>query len=101
MKAYLFDERVRLRQEDEKAALATIVQVRGSTSNFKTGKMLVPEDGSVLPTVGGAGVEAEVWAAAPEAITDEKSRVLCFDRTDESMSATSDGQWTPMRVISE
>jgi xanthine dehydrogenase accessory factor len=48
--------------------------------------MLVREDGSVLGAVEGGGVEAEVWAAAQEAIKDEKSRMLSFDMSDDSMT---------------
>ena len=70
----------------QKAALATIVQIQGSVSGFQRGKMLVREDGSVLGTVGGGGVEAQVWAAAQEAIKNEKSRLMHFDLSDESMA---------------
>ena len=86
MEVDLFDELVRMRQNGLKAALATIIQVRGSASNFQTGKMLVREDGSVLGSVGGGGVEAQVRAAAQQAIADEKSRVLTFDLTDDSLT---------------
>jgi xanthine dehydrogenase accessory factor len=87
MEIDLFDELVSLRQKGQKAALATIVQIRGSGgTSFQSGKMLVREDGSVLGTVGGGGVEAEVWAAAQEAIKDEKSRLLSFDISDDSMT---------------
>ena len=86
MELDLFDELVRLRQEGKKAALATIVQIRGSVPSFQTAKMLVREDGSTLGSVGGGCVEAEVWAAAQEAIKEEKSRVLTFDLTDDSLA---------------
>jgi xanthine dehydrogenase accessory factor len=36
--------------------------------------------------VGGGCVEADVWAAAQDAIKDEKSRVMSFDLTDDSMA---------------
>ena len=51
-------------EQGQKAALATIVQIRGSVPSFQTAKMLVREDGSTLGSVGGGCVEAEVWAAA-------------------------------------
>ncbi len=86
MEIDLFDELVRLRRAGQKAALATIVQIRGSVPSFQTAKMLVREDGSTLGSVGGGCVEAEVWAAAQEAIKEEKSRVMNFDLTDESMT---------------
>ncbi len=85
MDADVFDEIQRLRQLGRKAALATIVQVRGSVPSFQTAKMLVRDDGSIVGSVGGGCVEAEVWAAAQEVIRDEKSRIMSFDLTDDSM----------------
>ena len=86
MELDLFDELVRLRQEGKKAALATIVAIRGSVPSFQTAKMLVREDGSTLGSVGGGCVEADVWAAAQEVIKEERSRILNFDLTDDSMA---------------
>src|SRR5688572_22474863 len=86
MQADIFDEIQRLRQEGRKAALATIVQIRGSVPSFQSAKMLVRDDGSILGSVGGGCVEAEVWTAAQDVIRDEKSRVMSFDLTDESMA---------------
>ncbi len=86
METDVFDEILRLRQAGRKAALATIVTIRGSVPSFQAAKMLVRDDGSTLGSVGGGCVEAEVWAAAQDVIRDEKSRVMSFDLTDESMS---------------
>ncbi len=68
-----------------RAALATIVQIRGSVPSFQTAKMLVREDGSMIGSVGGGCVEAEVWAAAQDVIREEKSRIMSFDLTADSM----------------
>src|SRR4030095_9001024 len=86
MEIDVFDEIQRLRQEGRKAALATIVQIRGSVPMFQSAKMLVRDDGSTLGSVGGGCVEAEVWAAAQDVLREEKSRVMSFDLTDESMA---------------
>src|ERR1043165_5354664 len=86
MEVDLFDEIQRLRQSGRKAALATIVQIRGSVPSFQTAKMLVRDDGSTLGSVGGGCVEAEVWAAAQDVLREEKSRVMSFDLTEESMA---------------
>ena len=75
----LFEEIVKLRREGRRAALATIVNVRGSIPSFATAKMLVRDDGSILGTLGGGCVEAEVWQAAREVIEQEKPRTLKFD----------------------
>ena len=82
----LYDEVVRLRREGKKAAMATIVKIRGSVPSFQTAKMLVREDGSIAGSVGGGCVEAEVWAAAQEVMKDERSRVMSFDLTDDSLA---------------
>src|SRR5678815_3118882 len=86
MDADIFEEIQRLRRAGRKAVLATIVQIKGSVPSFKTAKMLVRDDGSTLGSIGGGCVEAEVWAAAQEVIREEKSRVMTFDLTDESMA---------------
>ena len=56
--------------------MATIVQVNGSIPSYESAKMLVREDGSMMGTVGGGCVEAEVWNAAREVIETEKPRHL-------------------------
>ena len=61
----IFEEITRLRRAGIKGALATIVSVRGSIPSYESAKLLVREDGSLVGTVGGGCVEAEVWAAAP------------------------------------
>lgn len=74
----IFDEIVRLRRLGEKCALATIVQVKGSIPSFESAKLLVRSDGSMLGTIGGGCVEAEVWSVAREVIASEKPRHLHF-----------------------
>jgi xanthine dehydrogenase accessory factor len=53
--------------------------VRGSIPSFKTAKMLVRADGSIVGTIGGGCVEADVWQAAREVMESEKPRTLTFD----------------------
>ncbi|HZS49508.1 MAG TPA: XdhC/CoxI family protein [Bryobacterales bacterium] len=75
----VFEELVRLRRLGQKSALATIVDVRGSIPSFESAKLLVREDGSMVGTIGGGCVEAEVWNAAREVIETEKPRRLSFN----------------------
>ena len=75
----VYEEITRLRHSGIKAALATIVNVRGSIPSFESAKLLVREDGSIVGTVGGGCVEAEVWTAARQVIQEEKPRKLTFD----------------------
>jgi xanthine dehydrogenase accessory factor len=74
----LYDEIVRLRNLGQKCAVATIVQVNGSIPSYESAKLLVREDGSMMGTVGGGCVEAEVWNAAREVIETGKPRHLSF-----------------------
>ncbi len=74
----VYEELVRLRRSGQKCALATIVQVNGSIPSFQSAKLLVREDGSMLGTIGGGCVEAEVWTAAREVMETEKPRKLDF-----------------------
>src|SRR5436190_23388077 len=86
MEPDIFEEVQRLRREGRKSVLATIVQIRGSVPSFNSAKMLVRDDGSILGSVGGGCVEADVWAAAQDVMREEKSRVMTFDLTEESMA---------------
>lgn len=74
----IYDEIVRLRRAGQKCALATIVQVNGSIPSYESAKLLVRDDGSMLGTVGGGCVEAEVWNAAREVIETEQPKHLTF-----------------------
>ena len=75
----IYEQIVQLRQQGRRGAVATIVNVRGSIPSFKTAKMLVRDDGSIVGTIGGGCVEAEVWQAAREVMESERPRTLTFD----------------------
>jgi len=75
----IYEQIVELRREKRRGAVATIVNVRGSIPSFRTAKMLVRDDGSIVGTIGGGCVEAEVWQAAREVMESEKPRTLTFD----------------------
>ena len=75
----IYEEIIRLRREGRKAALATIINVRGSIPSFESAKMLVRDDGSILGTIGGGCVEAEVWQAARDIMQSEKPQTLTFN----------------------
>src|SRR5271165_5332825 len=74
----IYEQIVRLRREGRRGAVATITNVRGSIPSFQTAKMLVRDDGSIVGTIGGGCVEAEVWQAAREVMEEEKPRTLTF-----------------------
>ncbi|MFN8008582.1 MAG: XdhC/CoxI family protein [Terriglobia bacterium] len=78
----IYEEIAKLRREGKRAALATIIQIRGSVPSFETAKILVLEDGTTIGTVGGGCVENDVWKAARQVMFEEKPRRLLFDLTD-------------------
>jgi xanthine dehydrogenase accessory factor len=75
----IYEQIVELRRQGRRGAVATIVNVRGSIPSFRTAKMLVRDDGSIVGTIGGGCVEADVWQAAREVMESEKPRTLTFD----------------------
>src|SRR5215475_10175975 len=75
----IYEQIVQLRREGRRGAIATIVNVRGSIPSFQTAKMLVRDDGSIVGTIGGGCVEADVWQAAREVMESEKPRTLTFN----------------------
>ena len=77
----IYEDIVRIRNEGDKAALATVVQVKGSTPRSKGSKMLIRSDGSFLGSIGGGCLEGEVWEAAMKVIKEETPQMLDFDLT--------------------
>ena len=75
----IFEEIVKLKRAGKRAALATIVNVRGSIPSVVAAKMLVREDGSILGTVGGGCVESDVRKGAMEVMRDEKPKTFDFN----------------------
>jgi xanthine dehydrogenase accessory factor len=67
----------------EPAAIATVIEARGSTPRGTSAKMLVFADGRTVGTVGGGGVEARVIEEAKAAIADGQSRELDYRLVDE------------------
>jgi len=80
----LFEEVIRLRRAGKRAVMATIVHTNGSIPSFESSRMLVREDGSILGTIGGGCVEAEVWAAAKDVLKAEAPRKMTFNLNNEA-----------------
>jgi xanthine dehydrogenase accessory factor len=80
----LFEEIVKMRRGGQRGALATIVHTNGSIPSYESSRMLVREDGSMLGTIGGGCVEAEVWAAAKEVMQKEAPRKMVFHLNNEA-----------------
>ena len=75
----IYEEIVELRRQGRRGAVATITTARGSIPSFQTAKMLVRDDGSIVGTIGGGCVEAEVWQAARVVMEEEKPQSLTFN----------------------
>jgi xanthine dehydrogenase accessory factor len=80
----LYEEVLRLRRAGKRAVMATIVHTNGSIPSFESSRMLVREDGSILGTIGGGCVEAEVWAAAKDVLKAEAPRKMVFNLNNEA-----------------
>jgi xanthine dehydrogenase accessory factor len=80
----LFEEIVRMRKAGQRGALATIVHTNGSIPSYESSRMLVCEDGSIAGTIGGGCVEADVWAAAKEVMSNETPRKMTFHLNNEA-----------------
>ena len=80
----LFEEIVKMRRAGQRGALATIVHTNGSIPSYESSRMLVREDGSLVGTVGGGCVEADVWAAAKEVMHKESPRKMVFNLNNEA-----------------
>ena len=77
----IYQEIVRLKAEGEEAALVTIVSATGSTPREEGAKMLVKPDGSILGTIGGGSLEAQVIAEAVKVIRQGKPKRLHMSLT--------------------
>ncbi len=85
----IYEEALRLKRLGRTSAIATIVECRGSSPQKQGAKMLVRDDGSLLGTLGGGCLEADVVQAAlmamkdgepatmPVALTEREGGLVC------------------------
>jgi xanthine dehydrogenase accessory factor len=66
-------------QQGARAAMATVVQTKGSTPQQCGAKLVVFDDGSFIGTVGGGCVEADIWAEAREVLRTGRAGVFHFN----------------------
>ena len=71
-------EVVRIKAEGEEAALVTVAAAEGSTHREEDAKILVRADGSIMGTIGGGKIEAQVIEEAVEVIRKGEPQRLCF-----------------------
>lgn len=78
MHADIYQEVVRIRDKGEEAALVTVVSASGSTPREEGAKMVVRPDGSILGTIGGGSVEAQIISEAIEIIHKGRPQLLRY-----------------------
>ena len=74
----IFEEIVRLRAAETPAALATVVDTKGSTPGKLGARMIIHADGSIVGTIGGGCVEADVIRTARSVLDTGRSEKMQF-----------------------
>jgi xanthine dehydrogenase accessory factor len=72
----IYQEIVRVKTEGGEAALVTVVSASGSTPREEGAKMLVKPDGSIIGTIGGGSLEAQIIGEAVKVIRQGKPKRL-------------------------
>ena len=83
----LYREMVRLLEQGESFAVATIFDKVGSAPRSAGAKMLVRADGSIFGTIGGGRLEADAMRLAREALLARRTLVHKFDLTGKDVAA--------------
>jgi xanthine dehydrogenase accessory factor len=78
----IFEEALRLKRLGRRSAIATIVECRGSSPQKQGAKMLVRDDGTIIGTLGGGCLEADVFQASIMTMKDGEPRTLPFSLTE-------------------
>jgi len=65
----------------DEAAMVTVVATEGSTPQKAGARMLVRADGTIVGTIGGGCLEAEMAWRAREAITARRAKLVAYDLT--------------------
>jgi xanthine dehydrogenase accessory factor len=79
----VFSEILRLQERGHRAALCTIISSKGSLPMSGKAKMLVGEDGTMVGTVGGGCLEADVWAEAKRVVKKDIAKIASFILTEQ------------------
>jgi len=82
----IYSEIVRVLSSGTPAALATIIQVIGSSPRGVGAKFLVPKDSPTIGSIGGGCLEAEVWQGAMDSINHARSSLMRFRLDNDNMA---------------
>ncbi len=78
----VFEALLAAKESGELVALATVVNVQGSVPRHAGSKMLVRQNGSIVGTVGGGLMEAQIIKEAVEALQDGLTRLPSYTLND-------------------
>src|SRR5215213_6902141 len=67
-----------------KAALATVVKVRGSSYRSPGARMLITDDGQWVGSISGGCLEGDALRKARQVMTDQKPLTVTYDTREES-----------------
>jgi len=90
----IYEEIVRLKKLGRSSALATIVECKGSSPQKQGAKMLVRDDGTLIGTLGGGCIEADVVQHARMAMQDGQPRTVPFELTEKEGGLVCGGTLT-------
>lgn len=79
MEGDIYREITKIRDEERNAALVTVIAANGSTPQSVGAKMLVHTDGSILSTIGGGNLEAEIIKESLKVIKSCKPERFTYD----------------------
>jgi len=81
----LFRQIAKIRSEEESAALATVVQVKGSAPRAAGAKIIIKDNGAVLGSIGGGALEVKICQEAMTVLKQGKPKMLHFDLTGDEL----------------
>ncbi len=85
----IYQELTNALMRGERAVLATIISVKGSSPRKTGTKMLVKQDGTFVSTIGGGGIELQVQKKAMEIMKTGEAEIMNFDMTGTGRDALS------------
>ncbi|MEQ9412438.1 MAG: XdhC family protein, partial [Cyclobacteriaceae bacterium] len=80
----IVEEYQKLDLKEKRAALATVVRVRGSSYRSPGARMLITEDGKWVGSISGGCLEGDALRKARKVMTDKVAITVTYDTTEES-----------------
>jgi len=74
----IYQEIIRIKSEGGKAALATMISIKGPGPREEGAKLLIRSDGTFMGSMGGESLETEVRKEALKVIKESKPKILSF-----------------------